>query len=93
MTTRTHNEYGPVSLGDQNRPRGRRKSGFHVTEADEELLSRLSETWKEILQVEGSIADIARRLDIPPGTVKSRSYRARKALEKLRAEAKDGNRH
>jgi DNA-directed RNA polymerase specialized sigma24 family protein len=36
------------------------------------------------LTTQGNYAEIARSLNLPPGTVRSRMHRARKALAKLR---------
>ena len=66
----------------------RRKSSYHLTEADEFLLGQLPEPYVEILRQEGSMEEIAQRLNIAPGTVKSRTHRARAALDALRAKAR-----
>ena len=66
----------------------RRKASYLLTEADEFLLGQLPGPYAEILRQEGSMEEIARRLNVAPGTVKSRTHRARAALDRLRAEAK-----
>lgn len=63
----------------------RRKASYLLTEADEFLLSQLPAPYVEILRQEGSMEEIAQRLNIAPGTVKSRTHRARAALDALRA--------
>jgi len=64
--------------------RQRRQRFFPLTEQDEPLLSQLSPRYVEILRQEGQMADIASRLNLPIGTVKSRLHRARAALMALR---------
>ena len=64
--------------------RQRRQRFFPLTEQDESLLSQLSLRYVEILRQEGQMADIASRLNLPIGTVKSRLHRARAALMALR---------
>lgn len=59
---------------------------FQFGEADNTLLQRLSEDHRKILLVHGSYADIAKQLNLAPGTVRSRLHRARTALTRLRAE-------
>ena len=66
----------------------RRKASYLLTEADEFLLGQLPAPFVEILRQEGSMDDIAQRLHIAPGTVKSRTHRARAALDRLRAQAR-----
>jgi DNA-directed RNA polymerase specialized sigma24 family protein len=60
-----------------------------LTDADEFLLGQLPAAFAEILRQEGSMEEIARRLNIAPGTVKSRTHRARAALDRLRAQARN----
>lgn len=64
--------------------RHRRQRFFPLTEQDESLLPQLSPRYVEILRQEGQMADIASRLNLPVGTVKSRLHRARAALTALR---------
>jgi len=64
--------------------RQRRQRFFPLTEQDEPLLAQLSPRYVEILRQEGQMADIATRLNLPIGTVKSRLHRARAALATLR---------
>jgi len=64
--------------------RQRRQRFFPLTEQDEPLLAQLSPRYVEILRQEGQMADIAARLNLPIGTVKSRLHRARAALGTLR---------
>lgn len=74
---------------EQRSRRGnRRKASYLLTEADEFLLGQLPGPYVEILRQEGSMEEIAQRLNIAPGTVKSRTHRARTALDRLRAQAK-----
>lgn len=73
---------------DHARRTNRRKASYLLTEADEFLLTQLPEPYVEILRQDGSMEEIAQRLNVAPGTVKSRTHRARAALDRLRAEAK-----
>jgi len=89
MTSHVENEYQATASADRKMPnRNRRKASYILTEADEFLLGQLSAPFVEILRQEGSMEDIARRLNVAPGTVKSRTHRARAALDRLRAEAR-----
>jgi DNA-directed RNA polymerase specialized sigma24 family protein len=72
----------PDASLSQNRQR--RQRFFPLTEQDEPLLAQLSPRYVEILRQEGQMADIAARLNLPIGTVKSRLHRARAALAALR---------
>ena len=75
--------------GEQRARRtNRRRTSYLLTEADEFLLGQLPAPFAEILRQEGSMEEIARRLNVAPGTVKSRTHRARAALDKLRARAR-----
>lgn len=76
------------SSEQRGRRANRRKSSYLLTEADEFLLGQLPAPYVEILRQDGSMEDIAQRLNIAPGTVKSRTHRARAALDALRAQAK-----
>ena len=51
---------------------------------DEELMTRLTAGYQEILRAKGSYIEIASSLGIAVGTVRSRLHRARSALVKLR---------
>lgn len=72
----------------RGRRANRRKASYLLTDADEFLLGQLPEPYVEILRQEGSMEEIAQRLNIAPGTVKSRTHRARAALDALRVQAK-----
>jgi DNA-directed RNA polymerase specialized sigma24 family protein len=71
------------------RPRrfGRRRASYVLSEEDEFLLAQLPAYYSDILRQDGSIADIAHRLGLAEGTVKSRTHRARAALDYLRKTA------
>lgn len=87
--TNTIGEYRAAASVEQRSPRrNRAKSSYLLTEADEFLLAQLPDPFVEILRQEGSMDEIARRLNVAPGTVKSRTHRARAALDQLRAQAK-----
>lgn len=87
----TRTAAGSEPGGEQRARRSnRRKAGYLLTEADEFLLSRLPEPYVEILRQEGSMEEIAQRLHIALGTAKSRTHRARAALDRLRAQAGRG---
>lgn len=62
----------------------RRHKGFTLAETDLPLLEKLSKAHREILTTPGSYEDVSAALNIPKGTVKSRTNRARSALVKLR---------
>jgi hypothetical protein len=77
-----------------DRPRRRRSAdSYRLTEEDEPFLGRMSENYAQILREEGPIAEIAARLHIAPGTVKSRRYRARAVLDALRMQARQESSH
>jgi DNA-directed RNA polymerase specialized sigma24 family protein len=78
----------PNAEPNAGRRGNRRKASYLLTEADEFLLGQLPAPYVEILRQEGSMEEIARRLNIAPGTVKSRTHRARAALDRLRAQAR-----
>jgi DNA-binding NarL/FixJ family response regulator len=89
MTSHAENEYQATASADRKVPnRNRRKASYIITEADEFFLGQLPASFVEILRQEGSMEEIAQRLSIAPGTVKSRTHRARAALDRLRAEAR-----
>jgi DNA-directed RNA polymerase specialized sigma24 family protein len=78
-------------LQDTQKPRRthRRRTSYHLTEEDEFLLKALPARQAEILRQDGSLKDISDRLQLPLGTVKSRTHRARAALNALRARARE----
>lgn len=47
------------------------------------LINKLSEDWRKVLQTEGAYDERATKLGIPVGTVKSRLNRARVKLQQL----------
>ena len=63
---------------------GPRLDNFQLTDEDSALLLRISEPHRKILSMHGSYAQIGQELNLPPGTVRSRLHRARKALAQLR---------
>ena len=77
-----------ADLHGRGRKTNRRKTSYLLTEADDFLLGQLPQPFAEILRQEGSMEEIAQRLNIAPGTVKSRTHRARAALDRLRTEAR-----
>ena len=66
-----------------------RLTGVELQPSDERLLQFLTPEQVEILRCEGSYVEIAQKLNIPLGTVRSRLSRARAALVQLRKEAGD----
>ena len=76
---------------DAQKPRRthRRRRSYLLTEEDEFLLKELPERQAEMLRQEGSLEEISARLQLPLGTVKSRTHRARAALDALRARSRD----
>jgi len=76
---------------DAQKPRRthRRRTSYLLTEEDEFLLKELPERQAEMLRQEGSLEEISARLQLPLGTVKSRTHRARAALDALRARSRD----
>jgi len=60
---------------------------FKLLESDAPLLAKLSKEQKDVILLSGTIDAIAKALNIPAGTVKSRRHRAINNLERLRAEA------
>lgn len=60
-------------------------TNFKVTENDAPLIDRLTFYHQAILYSEGSYVDIAARLGLNLGTVKSRMHRARTNLVAMRA--------
>jgi hypothetical protein len=63
-----------------------RKPFGPLKESDLPLVARLPHHYREILQQEGDMSQIAMRLAMPVGTIKSRLHRARAALSALREE-------
>lgn len=92
MTNGAGESRAPASVepnGEQKARRAnRRKASYLLTETDAFLLGRLPAPYAEILRQDGSMEEIAQRLHIALGTVKSRTHRARAALDRLRSEAK-----
>jgi DNA-directed RNA polymerase specialized sigma24 family protein len=84
MADTTNLPQGPDSGTVQPAARQRRQRFFPLTEQDEPLLAQLSPRYVEILRQDGQMTDIASRLNLPIGTVKSRLHRARAALTQLR---------
>lgn len=76
------------NIEQRTRHTNRRKASYLLTESDEFLLGQLPPPFADILRQEGSMEEIAQRLNVAPGTVKSRTHRARAALDKLRAESR-----
>jgi DNA-directed RNA polymerase specialized sigma24 family protein len=68
----------------QKRPQ--KYMGLAPQPGDEDLLDQLSPQHREILQAEGHYAELAEKLGVAIGTVRSRLHRARAALAKLREE-------
>jgi len=60
---------------------------FHLQPTDAPLMEKLSADHKTILEAEGSYEEIATKLSLNIGTVKSRKHRARERLIALRTEA------
>jgi hypothetical protein len=64
--------------------RGAPLRGFVIVETDEPLIATMRVVDQAILNAAGSYLEIAERLGVPPGTVRSRLHRARAALVALR---------
>jgi len=63
-----------------------RRNSFSLQAGDENLFPLLSDIHVQILSQRASMEEMAESLHLPIGTVKSRLYRARTALEMLRKE-------
>jgi DNA-directed RNA polymerase specialized sigma24 family protein len=63
---------------------------FKLQPGDRELFDLLPAPQRELIEAEGSYMELARRFNLPIGTVRSRLHRARAALEKLRESHGDG---
>jgi DNA-directed RNA polymerase specialized sigma24 family protein len=89
MTDRYEGAPGGESQESQKpRRTHRRRTSYLLTEEDEFLLQQLPERQAEMLRQEGSLEEISSRLQLPLGTVKSRTHRARAALDVLRSRAR-----
>jgi len=58
--------------------------GFVIFESDEPLFAALQPDHQNVLRLTGSYAEMEQRLQVPPGTLRSRLHRARAALVTLR---------
>ena len=67
------------------RKRNRKRNDYVLSQDDDILLAQLPPSYAEILRQSGSMKEIANRLAIPVGTVKSRTHRARAAFDELTA--------
>jgi DNA-directed RNA polymerase specialized sigma24 family protein len=70
--------------GADKRPQSQPLKDLPLEAGDEELMTRLTAGYQEILRAKGSYIEIASSLGIAVGTVRSRLHRARSALVKLR---------
>lgn len=73
--------------GIQLRPRRRLVGDIRLQESDEALLAQMTANEQAILRCGGCYGEIAERLNISLGTVKSRLHRARVALQIMRQKA------
>ena len=64
--------------------RGAPFRGFVIFEADQPLMATMRVVDQAVLLAKASYLEIAERLGVPPGTVRSRLHRARAALLELR---------
>ncbi len=79
----------PVAHAMQDYRRGnRRRASYLLSEEDEALIAELPKIYSDMLRQVGSMEEVAARLGLPVGTVKSRTHRARAALDILRKEAR-----
>jgi hypothetical protein len=58
--------------------------GFVIFESDEPLIALLQPGHQNVLRLAGSYAEMGEKLQVPPGTLRSRLHRARAALVALR---------
>lgn len=89
MTTHTQGSQVEASVDGTPRRINRRSTAYLLSEEDEFLLKDLPGPYAEILRQTGSVEDISKRLQLPVGTVKSRTHRARVALDRLRTTARE----
>ena len=68
------------------RRNNRRRVEYLPTETDEKLMGLMSDKHSEIIRQTGSMSEIAARLGVAVGTVKSRTHRARVELDVLRTQ-------
>jgi DNA-directed RNA polymerase specialized sigma24 family protein len=78
-----------ASAAERPRRTNRRGTAYILSEEDEFLLQDLPAHYVEALRQTGSLQEISARLQIPVGTVKSRTHRARVALDQLRTRARE----
>ncbi|OAI45142.1 hypothetical protein AYO42_03375 [Rhizomicrobium sp. SCGC AG-212-E05] len=88
MTTPSHGAPVEVSAAERPRRTNRRSTAYILSEEDEFLLQDLPAHYVEALRQTGSLQEISQRLQLPIGTVKSRTHRARAALDALRSKAR-----
>lgn len=74
------------SQASEKEKRPQKYMGLAPQPGDEDLLDQLSPQHREILQAEGHYAELAEKLGVAIGTVRSRLHRARAALARLRAD-------
>lgn len=89
MTTHSHGAQGEASVNERPRRANRRGTAYILSEEDEFLMQDLPAPYVQALRQTGSLQEISERLQIPVGTVKSRTHRARVALDQLRANARE----
>lgn len=65
------------------------EENFRISEADKPLLAKMTEKHRSVLLIDGNFRERSEKLNIPVGTLKSRTNRARKRLMKLRQEAEN----
>ena len=69
------------------RPRSSPFRDMHLVDSDEPLLALLNPQEQVILRATGSYEDMAKVLQVPTGTVRSRLHRARAKLVALRKQS------